>query len=496
MAQGLRIAGGVSNALADVNSRNQLLVASEVDAANHPEAIGGVKLFSENDSGSVVGAPYLKSPETDTDYRLRISEDTLIFEDTFNATAQNTDIWYYQFATMTAAQAGAGTVNFSTVQGTTSAHGAYMRTFQHFPLTNVAPLAVQFIGGLMTAPLVSGEVWLAGLGLPTAAVTIPTDGVYWRVTSAGVEGILKFNNAETSTGVLTEQPTVGNMGNWVLVIGEREVEFWAGDVLLGEIEIPSGNGQPFLGVSLPVFMQKYNTGAVSNTNQIRVAKCGVTLMGLDMSLDRGVSLSNMHRHAAIGQNGHTQGHTSGNFGTTVAIPATQAGSNTTPNAAMAGLSGIYQMTAQVSTAGTSGDMIAQYYLNPAHTINITGRNLVITSCRISCINYGAVIATTPTTLVWGIAYGHLSNTLAAVETASFATATTHAPRHIPLGMMYAPIGAVIGQNYDKEVWADFSAAPIVVRPGEYLSATVRFLVGTATASQTIVYTIAYNGYWE
>ena len=239
MAQGLRIAGGVSNALADVNSRNQLLVASEVDAANHPEAIGGVKLFSENDSGSVVGAPYLKSPETDTDYRLRISKDTLIFEDTFNATAQNTDIWYYQFATMTAAQAGAGTVNFSTVQGTTSAHGAYMRTFQYFPLTNVAPLAVQFIGGLMTAPLVSGEVWLAGLGLPTAAVTIPTDGVYWRVTSAGVEGILKFNNAETSTGVLTEQPTVGNMGSWVLVIGEREVEFWADNVLLGEIEIPN-----------------------------------------------------------------------------------------------------------------------------------------------------------------------------------------------------------------------------------------------------------------
>ena len=190
------------------------------------------------------------------------------------------------------------------------------------------------------------------------------------------------------------------------------------------------------------------------------------------------------------------GSTAGNSGSTAAIVGTQAGSNTTPNAAMAGLGGIFQMTAQVSSAGTSGDMIAQYYLNPASTINITGRNLVIAGVKISAINYGAVVATTPTTLVWGLAYGHVSNTLAAVETGSFATATTHAPRRVMLGMNYVPIGAVIGQPYDKEILMRFDGCPLVVRPGEYLSTTVRFVVGTATASQTVLYTITFDGYWE
>jgi hypothetical protein len=141
-------------------------------------------------------------------------------------------------------------------------------------------------------------------------------------------------------------------------------------------------------------------------------------------------------------------------------------------------------------------MIAQYYLNPASTINITGRNLVIRGIKISAMNYGVAVATTPTSLVWGLAYGHITNTLAATESGSFATATAHAPRHVPLGINYAPIGAVIGQPYSSDIVGDFSEAPVVVRPGEYLSATVRFLVGTATASQTVVYTIFFNGYFE
>ena len=153
------------------------------------------------------------------------------------------------------------------------------------------------------------------------------------------------------------------------------------------------------------------------------------------------------------------------------------------------------MTAQASAAGASGDMVASYFLNPTSSINITGRNLIITGVNINCINYGAVVATTPTTLVWGIAYGGTVISLAQAESASFTTATAHAPRKLPLGMMYAPIGAVIGQPYDKNIAVSFGS-PICVRPGEYLETTVRFIVGTATASQTIVYTIFFEGYWE
>jgi len=486
--------GNDSAGKANVDAEYNLQVA----LTNTPARVGSVRMMSENDSGTVTGTPYLKSPETSSDYRLRVGVDTLLFEDTFNATSQNTTLWNYVFNTMTCAQPGAGTLNFSTVQGTTSSHGAFMRTWQYFPLTNTAPMAIEFYGGMMISPLVSGEVFLAGIGLPSAAVTRPTDGVWFRLTTAGLEGVLAFNGTEYTTGVLLPFSSIilDEMAKYTIVIGESEVEFWVNDVFVGETEIPVGNAVPFLGVSAPLFMQKYNTGAVSNTNQIRVARVGVTLMDVETNRLWTTTLGTMSRSSYLGQNGQTMGATTGNFGTTAAMPATSAGSNTSPNALMAGLGGVFQMTAQVASAAASGDMIAQYYLNPVPTINITGRNLIIRGVKISAMNYGAAVATTPTTLVWGLAYGHISNTLAALETGSFVTATTHAPRHIPLGINWVNVAAPIGQPYDRDIVGDFSDAPICVRPGEYLSTTVRFLVGTATASQTVVYTILFNGYFE
>jgi len=157
-----------------------------------PEAAGFATMLSEVDAGTVTGERLVRAPEVSQDYRQRVGMDTLLFSDTFNASAQNTSCWSYTFATMTAAQPGAGTVNFGTVQGTTSAHGAFMRTFQHFPLFGTFPLAVEFHVGQFTAALTAGEVWRMGLGLPSAATTPATDGVWIEITSAG-DGSLLFN---------------------------------------------------------------------------------------------------------------------------------------------------------------------------------------------------------------------------------------------------------------------------------------------------------------
>lgn len=483
---------------AKVTTEGQLIVSTERDATTHPERIGGVKLFTENDNGEKTGTPYLKSPETSPDYRLRVGVDNLLFEDAFNATTQNTSLWSYTFATMTAAQPGAGTVNFGVVQGTTNAHGAAMRTFQYFPITATSPLAIEIIGGLFISKLVGGEVWRAGIGLPGSAILPPTDGVCMQLTSAGIELIISFNGTEVSSGILIpyERLTLGIIDKLMFVIGEHKVELWHEDVFIGEMSIPAGNGLPFQGVSAPLFMMKYNTSNVSNTNQVRISRVSVSLMDIPQQKPWGTVLGSMGRSGYQGQNGMTMGSTAGNFGATAALVATQAGSNTAPNAAMAGLGGLFQMTAQASSAGASGDMVAQYFQNPASTMNLTGRNLMITGVTISTINYGAVIATTPTTLVWGLAYGHTAVSLATAESASFTTATTHAPRRIALPMQYAPVGTVIGQPYSSDINMRFDNCPICVRPGEFIATTVRFLVGTATPSQTIVYTIAFDSYFE
>ena len=481
---------GVAEFTGDANGYAKVALAN----TDNIDSVGGVRLFSENDPGTVTGSPTLKSPETSPDYRLRVGVDTVLFNDVFNATTQNTNLWAYTFATLTAAQPGAGTVNFSAVQGTTSAHGAFMRTFQYFPLINTAPLAIEFILGKFTAELVSGEVWLAGLGLPTAAVTRPTDGVWMKYTSAGLVGVIAFNGLEAETAVLMAPGAfaLGAMAKWLIVVGEREVEYWADDVLLGTQSIPTANGVPWLSGSAPIFMMKYNTGNVSNTNTMRVSRVGVSLLDVATNKDWAYIKGGMGAGSSVGQNGQTMGSTAGGFSQS-ALPATAAGSNTAAN--VTGLGGLGIMTAQATNVAAAGDMIATSYLNPAPTINITGRNLYITGVSISCMNTGAAVATTPTSLIWGLAFGHTAVSLATTETASFATATTHAPRRIPLGMCSAAIGTVVGGLYDKEINRTFDT-PIVVRPGEYIATTVRFRVGTATASQELTYIVGFNGYWE
>jgi len=455
---------------------------------------GKVRMMSENDAGEVLGVATLKSPETSPDYRLRVGLDTELFKDQFNATAQNTNLWAYTFSTLSAAQPGAGTVNFSTVQGTTAAHGAFMRTFQYFPLVNTAPLALEFFFGQFTAGLVAGEEWLMGLGLPGAAVTRPTDGVWFKLTPSGLVGVLAFNGTETDTAVLVPAASIplASIDKYVIVIGESGVEYWRKDQLLGVQLIPTANATAFIGAALPMFMQKFNTGAVSNTNQMRVGRVGVTLLDVQAGKELPLIQAGQGSHASVGQNGSVMGSTAGGFNQT-ALAAATTGTNTTAN--VTGLGGLGVMTAQASNVAAAGDMIATSFQNPAPTINRSGRNLYITGIRVSCMNTGAAVATTPTSLIWGIAYGHTAVSLATAESASFATATAHAPRRLPLGMCTAAVGAADGTAYDGELEYSFQS-PIVIRPGEFISTTVRFRVGTATALQTLTYTVGFGGFWE
>jgi len=485
------IDGGSSSAgKANVNSDYAMLTAPDLSGT-------GVRIFSENDDGTKTGTAYLKSPETSPDYRFRTGRDTVMLSDSFNATTQNTDTWNYVFATMTAAQAGVGSVNFGAVQGTTSSHGAYMRSSQYFPLIGTSAISGEFTFGQFTAAMVTDEIWLCGFGLPQSAILRPLDGVWLKLTIAGLEGIICFNNSETSTGIIQSFASfvLGYVDKLVIVVGEREVEYWMNDVLLKVQAIPVANGQPFLGKTAPIFMQKYCSGNVTNTNTIRVMDTTVTLYDIDYLMPRAHVSALAGGHISKGQNGQAMGLTAGNY-LNAAVPTTAAGSNTALTTNLpAGVGGYGVMTAQAGVATASHDMIATSYLNPVPTINITGRNMVITGIWISCMNTGAIVATTPTSLIWGVAYGHVGVSLAETETASFATGTKRSPRKIPLGMMYAPVGAVVGATYSNEIWRSFES-PIIVRPGEYFQTFVHFRIGTATASQEVTYTVGVDGYWD
>lgn len=467
------------------------------DASASPAGVGGVRMFSENDPGTITGTPFLKSPECSEDYRLRVGMDTLLFTDSFNATTQNLNLWSYTFSTLTCTQPG-GYLQFGTVQGTANGHGAFMRTFQHFPLVGTAPLAVEFSGSSNTAQLVANEAFYAGFGLPSAAGTIPTDGCWFKMTSAGLFGEVNYNGTGVTQVTLSNsQITLAVNSKFVMVVGEDSIEFWINDVLYGDIPVPSGVGQPFMTASLPVFMQKVCTGVVANTNVIRITDLTVTLMDLATNKTWAEQQAGQYAMGYVQQNGTsigTTGSTTQFVGTvstgSTPVATNAAGSNTAANTT--GLGGTGQMTAAASAAT---DFIACSYQNPAGTINLTARNLYIKGIKISTINYGAAVATTPTTLMWSIGFGHTAVSMQTATTASFANNTTHAPNRLHIGFQSAAVGTPVGGMYSPDISLTF-ATPIVIRPGEFINTFLKQIVGTATASQTILYTVFFDSYWE
>lgn len=458
------------------------------DAAT-PNTVGSVRLFSENDPGTETGTAKLLSPEVSNDYRLRVGTDTVLFTESFNATTQNTTNWAYTFNTLTAAQPGAGSINFSTVQGTTNAHGAFIRSYQYFPILGTAPLAVEFSVGVFGTTLVANEVWLMGLGTPSTATAPPTDGVWLQLTSAGWIGVLRYSGVDTQSGVLLApgEIVLSDFKKWVIVVSEAIVQFWREDVLMGEITVPSSNGQVFQQASLSVFAMKYNTGNATNTNTMRLSDITVSLMDINSQKPWNHQLAGAGASSYIGQNGHTQGRTSSWTNNTA--PTGAALTNTT--ALVTGLGGI---AAILPTLAANNDGIVFGYQNPVPSINITGRNLYINSVKVQ----GAVttvLAGGPVIYAFFLAFGHTAQTLVTAETASFATGTTHAPRIVPIGIeTYAataavgsvgsPAGAVLQLN-----------TPVCVRPGEFVAIIARNM-GVVTTTGAISVVAAIDGYWE
>lgn len=450
-------------------------------------AAGAVVLLTEQDAGTSTAARSVLAPQSSQDRRLRVGMDSVMMNESFNATTQNTNKWAYAFTILTASQPGAGTLNFGTVQGTAATHGAFMRTFQYFPLIASAPLVFEATFGQFTAAMVANEEWYAGFALPTVAGTAPTDGIWMKLTVSGLFLEARYNNSLNTTSSLATLAsfTVGSQFRMKIIIGEGSATLWRNGVLLGTLNIPVADGQPIIMASLPAFFQKICTGSVTNTNTMRVGDCSILLADIDTNKLWSHQMATLNQAGYVGQDGHTQGKTT--LWANSTAPTAAALTNTA--AAFTGLGGIVAVLPTLA-ANNDGKLIT--YQNPASTINITGRNLVITGVYIQG-GVSVIFAGGPVTNTFALAYGHTATSLATPETGSFVTATTHAPRILPLGIDTYPVTAPVG-TLGAAVNANFDT-PVIVRPGEFLDIIARN-IGVVTTTGAITYIIRIEAYWE
>ena len=144
------------------------------------------------------------------------------------------------------------------------------------------------------------------------------------------------------------------------------------------------------------------------------------------------------------------------------------------------------------TLAAASDGIVFSYLNPAPTINVTGRNLVIRGINVQGA-VSVILAGGPVIYAYAVAFGHTALSLATAETGSFVTATAHAPRIVPIGIeSYAATAAVgaLGSGCTLQL-----ANPIVVLPGEYVALLARN-IGVVTTTGAITIVAAFDAYWE
>lgn len=494
---GFRIEGDTSGNVVEVGAGKHLKVMQEVDAYTNGAYVGASRAMGEVDAGAITGVTVLRPKEVDADYRVRMSQDVILDEEVFNYAAQNTGKHAYANTTLTFVWS-AGQLLSNGAGITTASTNAQVTTYAQFPITGTTTLAMDVETAFSSQPTTNSIIeW--GIGNAGGTANAPTDGVFFRLTSAGLQGVATYNGTETSTGIF---PLADGAGTWVYTDDKRyqficyqsvvEAIFWVNDgtgaVLLGRIPLPSG--QPRMSQSSAAsafFKHRILAGGAGAVLQARFGAYNVRQGGVQVS-----STMSEGGNRAFGSYQGLSGGTMGSLASYVnsTNPTAAAPSNTALTANLP--NGLGGQGAVIAAAAAATDGIWGSYQVPSGSTTVQGRRLVVRGVVVDAVNLGAAVATTATVLQFALAYGHTAVSLATAE----ATAAK-APRRVALGFMTWPIGAAIGQGpQNGPIVVDFGESPIYVNQSEFIALTAKFMAGTATPSQVINFTWTPIYGWE
>ena len=500
MAMDTLLRGVSSGTGVEVAGTNQLKVIPETDATANPGNVGGIRHFGENDGGLLTGSVLLRSPEVDVDYRERAAQDLIYDDHVFNTTAQDSGKHSYAITTMTNGwTAGQMTTNSGSI--TTVNTGTVFATYAFFPLMGTTTLAADTELGFSAQPQTNTFVEF-GIGIPGTATTAPPDGVFFRLNSAGLQGIASFNGTETSTGVF---PATGGTGTWTYTNAKRyqficyatavEAVFWVNDgtgaKCMGVIPLPTAQSRMCMSSAGQFFLKHRITGGTAGgVLQATIGAYNVRVGGPQVSTTASTQGNRVHGSYQTLSGTGAYG-TSARFGTITTgneANVTAAVPTTTTAALGSGLGGKFWET--VSLAANTDGIIMSYQV-PAGTVNYPGRRLVLRGIYLNSY-VQTVIAGGPYTAEWFLAFGHTSVSLATTEAGS-----VKAPRRIVLPFVQQVTAAQAVQTTvaQNTTFCNFGDAPVYVNPGEFIQLCTRH-IGAAGTSGTIVHQVTPVYGWE
>lgn len=491
MALDSKIFGSTSNNGAEVDAAGNLKTTTSLD----PLYMGGQRQFNENDTGEITGTPWLYSSEVDTDYRLRVSQDLILDEEVFNYTAQNTGKHINTVTTMANTwAAGQFTTNSSNITTTTT--GVMLSTYATFPNTGTQTLSADMEVGFSAQPTANTFVEF-GLGVSASATIAPTDGCFFRLTSAGLMGVLSNNGTETTTTIF---PQTNGTGTWtytnnkkyqfICYLGGVAAYFWVNDgnsaQLLGSIPLPTAQGRLVMSTGVQfLFKHRIAGGAAGGVFQAQLGAYNVRLGGSAVTTTPSTQGNRIYG-SYQGQSGGTMGSLA-NYANS-ANPTAAVPTNTTA-ALGSGLGGQFWETA---TLAANTDGIVSSYQVPAISVNGTSRRLVVRGVYLTSHIQTVVASTVQYVRQYSLAFGHTAVSLATTE-----TATSKAPRRIPLPFTQTiAVNAAVGTAVPQATYfCDFGDAPLFVNAGEFIQLVVK-QIGTVATSGVIAHTVTFVYGWE
>ena len=457
--------------------------AAGVLAGGGPEA--GPTMFCENDPGTATGERLVRSPEVDGDFRIRNAHDTIMDRETFNYTAQNTGKHQHAFTTITATVGAAGLL-INSGSGIATSTGMTFGTFGQFPCGMGVTHAYYETSVAFSAasPPANVVVDIGAFQRGATTAFAPLDGAFFRFTSAGMFGVISRSGVEAQTAAFNWAPEANHNYLLTVSITEKRVRFWIDDVHMGMVE-NSGAGQPFNSAALPWSVRQANVGAAGGIFQTLITDYTVSLGGPVFADNLGTT-GNRTLGSYQGLSGGTMGSLA-NYANS-ANPTAAVPTNTTA-ALGVGLGGQFWETDTL--AATTDGTISSYQV-PAGTIAVQGRRLRINGVKIdsyvqTALTGGGYVAQ------WVLAFGHTAVSLATPETGSFVTATTKAPRRLPIGVQGVTSGAVVSTVLSSVTLT--LQNPVYVNPGEFV-ATVKKKVGTAPSAGVIAHLVTFDYSWE
>lgn len=465
----IKLVGDTSGNVAEVDSVKNLLVTT-------PQSVNSTNSTKVGYTFMAVGPQNKALTSVGPMGRLAVGTQTIELFDPIDGAAVNSSIWN-QPAPTTFTIAQNATTGFMVLNnGASIAVNAQcqINSIKRIQLINTFVPQVRILFKTPNVPQANATM---ELGFGTAAGTAaPTDGAFFRWSSASeFRCVCAFNSTETTSALLTA-PTVNVVHTAHLVFRGTKVEFWIDEVLLAEVSAAAGNPNPTSSSRIPLFARVYN-GAVSPVTAPEMHIGAVSLWRNDLNTNKlwPTQMSTIGRGAQqspVTTFAQTANHANSTSPTSATLSNTAAGYTT--------LGGRFQFAAPL---GAATDFALFGFQVPVDY------QLIITGLRIDAVNTGAAVATTATIMDWSVGLNSSAVSLATTD-----TATTWAPRRIPIGTQSWIVGAAIGSpaeaimiNYDT---------PIVVDGGRFLHIIVQVHTGTATAAQIIRGDVMISGYFE